>query len=107
MLWLLLVPLRALLALRRSHRDLALENLALRHQLHIALRTNPRPRLRHSDRIFWVWLRCLWPRGWRQHLSVVRPETVIGCTARAGGSSGRGGRAGVLAASGFDPISAG
>jgi Predicted metal-binding integral membrane protein (DUF2182) len=36
MLWLLLLPLRALLALRRSHRDLALENLALRHQLHVA-----------------------------------------------------------------------
>src|SRR5450756_1801563 len=78
MLWLLLVPFRALLALRRSHRDLALENLALRHQLHVALRTHPRPRLRHSDRIFWVWLRRLWPAGWREHLTMVRPETVIG-----------------------------
>ena len=77
MLW-LLIPLRALLALRRSHRDLALENLALRHQLQVALRTNPRPRLRRSDRIFGVWLRRLWPGGWRQHVSVVRPETVIG-----------------------------
>ena len=78
MLWLLLIPLRALLALRRSHRDLVLENLALRHQLQVALRTNPRPRLRRSDRIFWVWLRRLWPIGWRQHVAVVRPETVIG-----------------------------
>jgi hypothetical protein len=78
MLWLLLIPLRALLALRRSHRDLALENLALRHQLRVALRTNPRPRLRRADRIFWVWLRRLWPGGWSQHVSVVRPETVIG-----------------------------
>jgi putative transposase len=78
MLWLLLMPLRALLALRRSHSDLAHENLALRHQIHVALRTNPRPRLRHSDRIFWVWLRRLWPGGWRQHLSIVRPDTVIG-----------------------------
>jgi transposase InsO family protein len=76
--WLLLMPLRALLALRRSHSDLALENLALRHQLHVALRTNPRPRLRHCDRIFWVWLRRLWPGGWRQQVSIVRPETVIG-----------------------------
>jgi hypothetical protein len=78
MLWLLLIPLRALPGLRRSHRDLALENLALHHQLHVALRTNPRPRLRHSDRIFWVWLRRLWPSGWRLHLAMVRPETVIG-----------------------------
>jgi hypothetical protein len=74
MLWLLLIPIRALLALRRSHHDLALENLALRHQLHVALRTNPRPRLRRSDRIFWVWLRRLWPGGWRQHVSVVGPR---------------------------------
>jgi hypothetical protein len=78
MLWLLLIPLRALLALRRSHRDLALENFALHHQLHVALRTNPRPRLRHSDYIFWVWLRRLWPSGWRLHLAMVRAETVIG-----------------------------
>jgi putative transposase len=77
-LWLFLLPLRALPAFRRSHRDLALENLALRHQLHVALRTNPRPRIRRGDRIFWVWLRRLWPGGWRQHVSVVRPETVIG-----------------------------
>jgi hypothetical protein len=52
MLWLLFLPLRALLALRRSHRDLALENLALRHQLQVVLRTHPRPRLRNSDRVF-------------------------------------------------------
>lgn len=61
-----------------SHSDLALENLELRHQLHVALRTNPRPRLRHCDRIFWVWLRRLWPGGWRQQVSIVRPEPVIG-----------------------------
>lgn len=42
--WLLLMPLRALLALRRSHSDLAHENLALCHQLYVALRTNPRLR---------------------------------------------------------------
>ena len=54
MLWLIFLPLRALLALRRSHRDLALENLALRHQLQVVLRTHPRPRLRNSDRVFWV-----------------------------------------------------
>ena len=78
MLWLLLLPFRAILALLRSHQDLALENLVLRHQLQVVLRNNPRPRLRNSDRIFWVWLHHLWPGGWRDHLLLVRPETVIG-----------------------------
>jgi hypothetical protein len=41
------------------------------------LRTNPHPRLRAPDRVLWVWLRCLWPEGWRQHLSLVQPETVL------------------------------
>ena len=77
MLWLLL-PLRTILALRRSHHDLALENLVLRHQLQVLIRTNPRPRLRQADRLFWVWLHNLWPGGWRDHLLLVRPETVIG-----------------------------
>ena len=78
MLWLILLPFRAFLALRRSQNDLALENLVLRHQLQVLIRTNPRPRLRQVDRIFWAWLRHLWPAGWRDHLLLVRPETVIG-----------------------------
>jgi hypothetical protein len=73
MLWLILLPFRAFLALRRSQNDLALENLVLRHQLQVLIRTNPRPRLRQVDRIFWVWLRHLWPAGWRDHLLLVRP----------------------------------
>jgi len=43
----------------------------------VALRRNPRPRLRARDRLLWVWLSQLWPNGWRLHLLVVRPETVI------------------------------
>jgi len=39
-----------------GHRQLALENLALRHQLAVYKRTVPRPRLRRSDRLWWVWL---------------------------------------------------
>jgi hypothetical protein len=38
------------------------------------LRTNPHPRLRG---VLWVWLRYLWPEGWRRHLRVVQPETVL------------------------------
>jgi transposase InsO family protein len=58
------------------HRDLALENLALRQQLAIFKRHHPRPRLRPTDRIFWVWLSKIWS-GWREALIIVKPETVI------------------------------
>jgi hypothetical protein len=40
----------------RSQRSLVCENLALRHQLAVLRRTAPRPRLRRSDRLFWVLL---------------------------------------------------
>ena len=73
----LLLALRSLVAAIRSRRDLALENLVLRHRLQVALRTNPHPRLRAVDRVLWVWLRHYWPEGWREHLRIVRPETVL------------------------------
>jgi len=51
MLPLIFVVLRSVLAGFRSRREVALENLVLRHQLQVALRTNPTPRLRNPDRI--------------------------------------------------------
>src|SRR5258708_17945786 len=63
---LLLLVLRTFVAAVRSRRDLALENLVLRHQLQVALRTNPHPHLRAPDRVLWVWLRHLWAEGWRR-----------------------------------------
>ena len=77
MLDLLPLMIRSLIAALGSRRNLALENLVLRHQLVVALRTNPHPQLRVRDRVLWVWLRHLWPEGWRQHLWLVRPETVL------------------------------
>ncbi len=74
---LLLLVLRTFVAAIRSRRDLTLENLVLRHQLQVALRTNPHPRLRAADRVLWVWLRHLWSEGWRQHLRLAQPETVL------------------------------
>jgi putative transposase len=59
-----------------GHRQLALENLAWRQQLAVYKRTATRPRLRRSDRLFWVWLARLWP-GWRQALVIVAPATVL------------------------------
>jgi putative transposase len=76
MLHLGVLPLRSLLACLRSRRDIALENLVLRHQLHVALRTTPSPRLKNPDRVLWVWLHHVWP-SWREHLLIVKPETVI------------------------------
>ena len=61
----------------RRDTDLLLENLALRHQLQVVLRSNPRPRLRNRDRILWVWIHRFRPDSWKRHLVVVRPETVI------------------------------
>ncbi len=53
-----------------------LENLALRHQRAVLRRTAPRPRLRRSDRLFWVLLSHLWS-GLTDAVSVVQPATVI------------------------------
>jgi hypothetical protein len=54
-------PFGGLISLFRSQRDLALENLVLRYQLQVALRTNPSANLLDQDRIFWVWAHRLWP----------------------------------------------
>ncbi len=61
----------------RRDTELLLENLVLRHQLQVVLRSNSRPRLRTRDRILWVWIRRFCPGLWKRHLVVVRPETVI------------------------------
>jgi putative transposase len=69
-----LLPLLPLLC--GGHRQLALENLALRQQLAVYKRTTNRPRLRRSDRLLWVWLSRVWP-AWRQALVIVAPATVL------------------------------
>jgi putative transposase len=61
----------------RTHRELELENLALRQQLAVWKARERRPRLTELDRIFWICLSRLWTR-WRQSLHLVRPETVVG-----------------------------
>ena len=55
---------------------MALENLALRYQLAVYKRTVPRPRLRRTDRLLWVWLARVWT-GWRAALVIVAPDTVL------------------------------
>jgi hypothetical protein len=61
----------------RSRVVLELENLALRHQLHVLRRQRPgRPHLIAIDRLLWVWLYHLWPRC-LDTMVLVRPATVI------------------------------
>jgi len=60
----------------RGKHALVLENLALRQQLAVYKRVKKRPRLRSTDRAFWVWLSKFWA-GWKTPLILVRPETVI------------------------------
>lgn len=72
----LLRVLRLLTVLAGGHRALALENVALRQQLAMYRRAQPRPRARWSDRLFWVSLRRAWA-GWRSALVIARPATVV------------------------------
>jgi putative transposase len=72
----LLHLLRLLPFLFGGHRQLALENLALRQQLAVYKRTVPRPPLRRTDRLFWVALARVWA-GWKQPLVIVTPATVL------------------------------
>jgi putative transposase len=76
MITLLLHLLRLLPFLLGGHRQLALENLALRQQLTVYRRTVTLPRLRKSDRLFWVGLASVWA-GWRRSLVIVAPDTVL------------------------------
>ena len=76
MITLLLHLLRLFPFLCGGHRQLALENLALHQQLAVYKRMMTRPRLRRTDRLFWVGLARIWA-GWRQSLVIVTPDTVL------------------------------
>src|SRR5271167_4682520 len=61
----------------RSRALVELENLALRHQLHVLRRQRPgRLRLFAIDRLLWVLLYRLWPRC-LEVMVLVKPATVI------------------------------
>ena len=63
-----LILMGLLFALRTRHA-LVLEKLASWHQLAVPQRAAPRPRLRTSDRLFWVLVSRLWS-GWADARSV-------------------------------------
>jgi putative transposase len=76
MITLLLHLLRLLHFLFGGHRQLAIENPALRHQLSVYKRTMTRPKLRTTDRLLWVGLARVWA-GWKQSLVIVTPDAVL------------------------------
>jgi putative transposase len=59
-----------------GHKQVALENIALRQQLTVYMRNVHRPKLRQRDRLFWIALTKIWTE-WRSALLIVRPHTVI------------------------------
>ena len=66
-------------AAARSHQELVLENLLLRHQLAVLTRptrSRPHARPRLWDKLLWILARR-WCAGWRAHLTFVTPDTVV------------------------------
>jgi hypothetical protein len=93
--------LGAVLRLFRTRRSLMLENVALRQQLAVFKRQQPRPRLGAIDKLFWVVARRFWAHwkkalvwsiisnalkrlGFRSHnfLTQLLSETSTACTIR-------------------------
>ena len=86
------VPISLLQALRgfaRSRAALHLEVLALRHQLQVLQRSQPRRvRLANADRWLWAWLSRSW-LAWRTALVIVKPEpSSLGIDRASAGSGG-------------------
>jgi putative transposase len=62
--------------LTEDRQRLALENIALRHQLAVLRRSVNRPRIHDSDRVFWIlMMRAL--KDWKDAVHIVKPETVL------------------------------
>jgi hypothetical protein len=55
----------------RSKEGIVLENLALRQRLAVQQRSINRPKIKNTDRIFWVWLSRIWS-DWRTSLIIVK-----------------------------------
>jgi len=66
-----------LLSWLRPKHQLALEVLALRHQITVLKRQTRKPKLHLGDRFIWVLLKRCWP-DWKTALMIFQPETVIG-----------------------------
>jgi hypothetical protein len=59
-----------------SHRQLTLENLALRQQLAMLKPLVKRPQVSPLDRLFWI-LFSKYVEGWQTMLHALHPDTVV------------------------------
>lgn len=73
LLFAILAYLRSFLIARHA---LAMEAAALRQQLAVYKRKQPRPKLHRFDRLFWVVVRRIWS-NWPEALILVKPDTVV------------------------------
>ena len=76
MLKMVFSTLRFIVHILAGHKQLVLENAALRQQLAILKRDRPRPRLHCRDRLFWIFLMKIW-KQWKTALVIVQPATVV------------------------------
>ncbi len=72
--------LRFIILVLAGHKHVALENAALRQQLAILKRNQPRPKFCDRDRLFWVFLMKIW-KEWRTALVIAQPATVVSWSA--------------------------
>src|SRR5262245_54197060 len=72
----IVIAIRSIILIFSGHKQIALENAALRQQLAVFKRDMKRPKLHGRDRLFWIALMMIW-KDWKSALVVVRPETVI------------------------------
>jgi hypothetical protein len=68
--------IRTVVSAFRSRHQLVLENLALRQQLAALMARGKRPRIRATDRAFWVLLRRVWAL-WADVQVIVTPNAVV------------------------------
>ena len=73
---LLAVVVRSAVSALRLRRDLALENLALRHQLVVLKRQSKKPRFKDRDRLVWIGMKRIWS-GWTEAVHLVEPATIV------------------------------
>jgi transposase InsO family protein len=59
-----------------DRQRLALENIALRHQLAVLKRSVKRAKIHDSDRMFWILMKKMLA-DWRDAVHFVKPETVV------------------------------
>jgi hypothetical protein len=67
----LVIAIRSIILIFSGHKEIALENAALRQQMAVFKRDVKRPKLRDRDRLFWIALRMTW-KDWKSALVIVR-----------------------------------